>query len=62
MNPHDEQRTPEEEAFYKEWKNKPPTEEELEFWANLDKHEWVPAEVVLAELKEIVRRKRQAGQ
>lgn len=54
-----ETRTPEEEACYREWKNKPLTSEEIEFLRNPG--ELVPMRDALAELKDLARKKREAS-
>ncbi len=56
MSPDNDQRTPEEEAFYREWKNKPLTPEEIEFYMNPG--ELIPMEQVIAELEEILKNKK----
>lgn len=47
------------EAFYRKWRNKPPTPEELEFYRNPG--ELVPMRELIAELEEIVERKKSHG-
>lgn len=56
MNADNEPRTPQEEAFYREWKNKPLTPEEIEFYKNPG--ELVPMDQVIAELEEILEKKK----
>jgi hypothetical protein len=48
----------EERAFLAKYKadHSQPTAEELEFWNNLDKHEWIPVEQLQEELEELIRR------
>jgi hypothetical protein len=59
MNPENEPRTPQEEAFYREWKNKPLTPEEVEFFKNPG--ELVPMRELIVELEEIAKKKKDSG-